>query len=255
MKQIHATILILSTILSGCISVPTDSKAPEGQAVRYASGEHTFEGYFISPSPTAPLVLLVHDWDGLTGYEIKRANMLADLGYAVFAVDLYGADVRPTEVKDKRAQTGALYKNRDQMRLRLQAALDAAKAQSANGDNAAIVGYCFGGSATLEFARSGVDLKAFIAFHGGLETPPGQDYSTTRGKILILHGTADTKVTMEHFAGLAVELETQKIDHEMISYSGAPHAFSVFGSPRYREDADRKSWKRFTDFLAETLAE
>lgn len=30
----------------------------------------------------------MHDWDGLTGYEITRANMLADLGYAVFALDL-----------------------------------------------------------------------------------------------------------------------------------------------------------------------
>jgi dienelactone hydrolase len=39
----------------------------------------------------------------------------------------------------------------------------------------------------------------------------------------------------------------------MITYSGAPHAFTVFGSSRYREDADKKSWKRFTEFLAEVL--
>ena len=58
---------------------------------------------------------------------------------------------------------------------------------------------------------------------------------------------------MDQFAKLASELEEKGISHEMITYSGAPHAFSVFGSKRYREDADKKSWKRFTEFLAETL--
>jgi len=40
----------------------------------------------------------------------------------------------------------------------------------------------------------------------------------------------------------------------MITYGGAPHAFSVFGTDRYREDADRKSWQRFLDYLDQTLA-
>jgi dienelactone hydrolase len=39
----------------------------------------------------------------------------------------------------------------------------------------------------------------------------------------------------------------------MITYGGAPHAFTVFGSSRYREDADKKSWRRFKAFLEETL--
>ena len=56
--------------------------------------------------------MLVHDWDGLTDYEIKRAHMLADQGYAVFAADLFGKGVRPTEVKDKKQHTGQLYKDR-----------------------------------------------------------------------------------------------------------------------------------------------
>ena len=66
-----------------------------------------------------------------------------------------------------------------------------------------------------------------------------------------MHGTADTSVTMEHFSTLASELEEKGISHEMITYSGAPHAFTVFGSDRYREDADKKSWTRFTEFLNE----
>ena len=77
--------------------------------------------------------------------------------------------------------------------------------------------------------------------------------STVKGKLLILHGSADTAITMDQFAKLASELEQNGVSHEMITYSGAPHAFTVFGSSRYREDADKKSWKRFTEYLSETL--
>jgi dienelactone hydrolase len=139
------------------------------------------------------------------------------------------------------------------MRTLIQAALDTAKSKGANVHNAVAMGYCFGGAAVLEFARSGADLKGFVTFHGGLKTPKGQDYSKTKGKVLILHGTADKNITMDQFARLANELEEKGISHEMTTYSGAPHAFTVFGISRYREDADKKSWKRFAAFLAETL--
>lgn len=224
-----------------------------GEAVSYEVNGKPYEGYFVSPSPNAALILLVHDWDGLTDYEIKRAHMLADLGYAVFALDLFGAGVRPTEVKDKRQHTGELYKDRGKMRTLLRAALETAKSKGANVHNAVAMGYCFGGAAVLELARSGAALKGFVTFHGGLSTPAGQDYSKTKGKLLILHGTADTSITMDQFAKLANELEKKGISHEMITYSGAQHAFTVFGGNRYQETADKKSWKRFTAFLEETL--
>lgn len=224
-----------------------------GGAVNYTVKGESFEGYYVSPGAEAPLILLVHDWDGLTDYEVKRSQMLAEMGYAVFAVDLFGKGIRPNGLEEKKQRTGALYQDRERMRALLQGGLAAAKAQGGNLDNAVAMGYCFGGAAILELARSGADLKGFVAFHGGLETPAGQDYRQTKGKLLILHGTADTSVTMEHFAALAVELENAAVNHEMISYSGAPHAFTVFGSDRYRKDADEKSWRRFGEYLSETL--
>ncbi len=224
-----------------------------GTSVTYQVNNQLYKGYYISPSNKAPFVLLIHDWDGLTDYEIKRANMLADLGYAVFALDLFGADVRPTEQKDKRQHTGELYKNREKMRALMKGALDTAQKRGANIENAVAVGYCFGGAAVLELARSGANLKGFATFHGGLKTPEGQNYSKTKGKILIMHGSADTAITMDQFADLAKELETAGIDHEMITYGGAQHAFTVFGENRYQKTADKKSWNRFTEFLAETL--
>ena len=235
------------------LSVQTAAFGATGSAVTYQVNGESYEGYYISPSNQAPLVLLIHDWDGLTDYEIKRANMLADLGYAVFAADLFGAGVRPTEVKDKRQHTGELYKDRKKMQALMNGALDAAKARGARVDNAVVAGYCFGCSAVLELARSGADLKGFATFHGGLKTPAGQNYATTKGEILIMHGSADSAITMNQFAALAQELEAAGIAHEMITYGGAQHAFTVFGGKRYQETADKKSWKRFQEFLADRL--
>jgi len=179
--------------------------------------------------------------------------MLADLGYSVFAVDLFGKGVRPEKIEDKQDHTGRLYKDRVKMRALMDTAFDTAKKQGLNTKNAIVMGYCFGGAAVLEWARSGKDLKAFASFHGGLSTPEGQSYKNTKGKVLVFHGTADDMITMNDFAKLANELETAKIPHEMITYSGAPHAFTVFGSERYRKEADEQSWARLTKFLKENV--
>ena len=244
MKTIFTFVLVLMIV---------STAAAAGKSVVYDVNGASYEGYYTGGSAKAPLILLVHDWDGLTDYEVKRSDMLAEMGYTVFAVDLFGAGVRPTKMEDKRQHTGELYKDREKMRTLLNAALKAAQAQGANTGNAVAMGYCFGGAAVLELARAGADMKGFVTFHGGLKTPEGQDYSKAKGKFLILHGTADTAITMQDFATLAAELEAKGVAHEMITYGGAPHAFTVFGGDRYKEDADKKSWKRFTEFLSETL--
>ena len=244
MKTIYTFFLIL---------MMASAATAGGMTVSYDVGGEPYEGYFVSLSPDAPLVLLIHDWDGLTDYEVKRADMLAAEGYAVFAADLFGAGVRPTKVEDKRQHTGELYKDREKMRALIQGALDTAKTKGADTGNAVVMGYCFGGAAVLEFARSGANVKGFATFHGGLKTPEGQDYTKAKGKFLIMHGTADKNITMDQFATLANDLEQNGVAHEMITYGGAPHAFTVYGSDRYREDADQKSWRRFKEFLADTL--
>lgn len=226
--------------------------AQAGESKIYNVKGNDYEGYWAKVSDSAPLVLLIHDWDGLTDYEMKRAQMLNEMGYNVFAADLFGKGVRPTEVKDKKQHTGELYEDREKLRALMQGSLDFAASLGGNAENVVVMGYCFGGAAVLESARAGMNAKGFVTFHGGLSTPDGQSYSQTTAPILVLHGTADSAIPMSQFASLAEQLETAKVKHEMITYSGAPHAFTVFGSPRYREDADRKSWASFSNFLTAT---
>lgn len=224
-----------------------------GKSVQYEVGDEKFEGYYVAPSSSRGLVVLIHDWDGLTDYEKKRADMLAKEGYSVFAADLFGKGIRPTETKDRQRITKGLYKDREKMRLLMRGALSAAAKQGADTTQAVAAGYCFGGAAVLEFARSDTDLKGFVTFHGGLSTPEGQSYENTEGFVLVFHGTADDHITMDHFAELAKALEENGIPHEMITYGGAPHAFTVFDTDRYRKGADERSWRRFLAFLEDTF--
>lgn len=234
----------------GLILLLCSSFTLAGENKVYNVNGSDYEGYWAKVSDDAPLVLLVHDWDGLTEYEMKRADMLNQLGYNVFAADLFGKGIRPTESKDKKQHTGELYKDREKLRALMQGSLDFAAQLGANSENVVVMGYCFGGAAVLESARAGMKAKGFVTFHGGLGTPEGQSYENTTAPIMILHGTADSAIPMSQFAELAEQLEKSKVPHEMITYSGAPHAFTVFDSPRYREDADKKSWQSFTRFLA-----
>tara|TARA_R100000306_G_scaffold16285_2_gene20554 strand:- start:3008 stop:3745 length:738 start_codon:yes stop_codon:yes gene_type:complete len=223
--------------------------------IDYQVNGETYQGFYTSAADNAPLVLLIHDWDGLTDYEIKRANMLAEEGYAVFAADLFGKGIRPTEDKDKKQHTGELYQDRQKMRQLIKGALDKAAELGANRQQTVVIGYCFGGAAALEMARAGEDLQGVVSFHGGLKTPPGQDYADSSTEILILHGAADKAISMQEFAELSNQLEAFNVPNEMIAYGGADHAFTVFGIDRYHAEADEKSWHRLLQFLDEKRSE
>lgn len=227
-----------------------------GEAVPYDLGGELFEGYRAEADGASKgLVLIIHDWDGLTDYERKRADMLAALGYDAFAVDLYGTGNRPTETGAKKAETAKLYEDRERMRALILGGLEEARKNGAQ--EAVVMGYCFGGAAALELARSGKadDIVGYATFHGGLATPKGQRYPADTPPLLIAHGGADSSITMDEVAALSKELEAAGVTYEIQVYSGAPHAFTVFDGDRYQKRADSLSWRAFQNFLATNLPE
>jgi len=244
-----------SIILALAIAVLSVA-AQAGEKVTYEADDETFDGYRAKASGGSKgLVLIIHDWDGLTEYEMKRADMLAEMGYDAFAVDLFGKGNRPTEIAAKKKETGRLYQDRARMRSLLLAGLE--EARKAGDSKAVVMGYCFGGAAALELARSGKagGVSGYASFHGGLTTPEGQAYPSDTPPIFIAHGGGDTSVTMDDVAALSRELEKAGIQYEIQVYSAAPHGFTEWESERYQKRADEQSWDAFSDFLAGTLAD
>ncbi|GAA4227400.1 dienelactone hydrolase [Sagittula marina] len=222
---------------------------------QYTVGDKTFEGYVATNTVIEPkgTVLIVHDWDGMTEYEERRAEMLAELGYTAFAIDVYGADEDPQSTEENRALSGALYEDRETFRERLMGSIaEAGNIPGATG-GMVMTGYCFGGAAVLEAARAGADLDGFVSFHGGLGTPEGQDYSQTSAPVMLFHGSADPVSGMGELAALLDQLQAAGVAHGAEVFGGARHSFTVFGSNDYDLDADQGAWQGLHVFLQANL--
>ena len=128
--------------------------ATDNSQLTYLVGKKMFAAHVeTSASPAKATVFIIHDWDGLTDYEKSRAKMLSDLGFDAIAIDLFGVDEKLENRDDYKRETNALYKDRTEFRARMSAAIDAGIKSGANNDKIVIIGYCFGGAATLEAAR------------------------------------------------------------------------------------------------------
>lgn len=201
-----------------------------GAPFTYKIGDQEFEGYLAHPAKMdgpGAAVLIVHDWMGAGDFTRDRANTLAQRGYVALAVDLYGKGVRATNSEEAGKLAGALYKDRGLMRARLQAALaELVKRPDVDPKRVGIMGFCFGGSAALELARSGADIRAVVSFHGGLTTPNPADAKNIKAKLLILHGALDPLVPPADVAAFMTEMNAFKIPYRLVVYPGAVHAFT-----------------------------
>ena len=234
--------------------------------VEYRQGDTVLEGYLAYDDAVAgkrPGVLVIHEWTGVNQYVKKRAEQLAALGYVAFAADIYGKGVRPA-TPELAAKEAAKYRGKDRglIRARAAAGLDtlAATAQVDAG-RLAVIGYCFGGTAALELARSGAQVLGTVSFHGGLDTPVPADALKIRGKVLALHGADDPYVPPEQVVAFQQEMRLAKIDWEMVYYGGAVHSFTNPESGNdpskgvaYNAAADRRSWQQMKLFFAEIFA-
>ncbi|MGR3496954.1 dienelactone hydrolase family protein [Citreimonas sp.] len=244
--------ILATTALLGATAASAEISA---EYHTYTVGDREYEGYVATNTAIEPkgTVLIVHDWDGMTEYEERRAEMLAALGYTAFAIDVYGADENPTTTDENRALSGALYGDREEFRARLMGSIEEAANITGATDDMVMMGYCFGGAAVLEAARAGAELDGFVSFHGGLGTPEGQDYSATTAPVLFFHGTADPVSGMEDLATVLNQLQEAGVEHGAHVFGGARHSFTVYGSNDYDLDADQGSWDGLQDFLAERL--
>lgn len=256
MKKTPVLAAALAVGLAGPFAAAPALAEIVGEAFVYEVDGGKFEGY-VARNTNIPAsrgtVLIIHDWDGLTDYEVRRADMLAAEGYTAFAIDVYGQGVRPTTMDENRRLAGSMYGDRETFRKRLLGALAAVPAMPGATEDIVVLGYCFGGAAVLEMARAGATTDGFVSFHGGLGLPEGQSYAGVTAPVLVLHGSADPVSGMADVAALMDQLQTAGVQHEARIFGGARHSFTVYGSGDYDLAADRGSWHALLAFLDQRL--
>jgi dienelactone hydrolase len=233
------------------------------ETVEYRQGDTVLEGYLAYDDATVgtrPGVLVIHEWTGLGDYVKKRVMQLAHLGYVAFAPDIYGKGIRPATA-EAAAREAARYRGADRnlLRARVRAGLDELRRRSmVDGGRLAAIGYCFGGTAALELARSGAELRGVVSLHGGLDTPNPGDAKNIRGSVLVLHGADDPHVPPPQVTAFQEEMRRAGVDWQVVFYGGTVHGFTnpdAGNDPSrgvaYNKKADLRSWEAMRLFFAE----
>jgi len=236
--------------------------------VEYTHDGTRMIGLLVAPvtaSSEAPLpgILLVHDAFGLGEDMTATARRYAQLGYAVFAADVWGERTQPTEGSQIGPLIGSMVSDRERWMGRMAAAHAAMVAQpEVDAGAVAAAGYCFGGSSALEFARTGGDVRGAIGIHAGLDVLDS-DWSAPGPveRVLICTGSADPMATAEQRDALQDALTGAGVDWETDLYSGAQHAFTnpksdLPGMPPgvgYDARASQRAWDSTARFLADLL--
>ncbi len=253
----------LRNILLAASLATTAHAALVEKSVIYEQDGTTLEGFHVYDDAVEgkrPGVLVIHQWTGLTEYEKRRSRMLAELGYNVFAADIYGKGIRPKP--QQAGRVSSKYKgNRTLYRARLTAALDQLKAdEHTDVKRIAAIGYCFGGTGVLELARAGTDIAGVISFHGGLAAADGMEAQAGKvpAEILVLHGADDPFEPAAEVAKFMQEMKDAKANWQMNFYSGAVHSFThkeagddASKGAAYNARADQRSWDAMKLFFKE----
>jgi dienelactone hydrolase len=256
-------LLIVATLVFAIAGYASAKPVIEVKEVSYSSGGTVMKGYLAydkNIKGKRPGILVVHEWWGHNEYARKRARMLAEMGYAALAVDMYGDGKQAMHPDDAGKFSSELMKNFDTAKARFWAAMDFLKKQETVApDEIAAIGYCFGGGVVLNMARQSADLKGVASFHGGFSAVKPAQPGGVKAKILVLHGEDDKFVTAEQIDAFKKEMKDAGADLRFISYPGAMHSFTNpdadtyakrFNLPLgYNAEADKRSWEELGKFL------
>ena len=236
MKKMLTALFAVALVSAIAISASAEPSI-KGKEVSYRSGATVMKGYLAydeNIKGKRPGVLVVHEWWGHNEYARMRARMLAEMGYAALAVDMYGDGKQAMHPDDAGKFSSELFKNFDTAKERFTAAMDFLKKQHivAPGEIAAI-GYCFGGGMVLNMARQGVELKGVASFHGSLTAVKPAQPDAVKARILVLHGGDDKFITAEQIDAFKKEMKDAGADFQFISYQGAMHSFTYPDADTY----------------------
>jgi dienelactone hydrolase len=259
MKYLLLTTMMMALALNAHAAILTE-------IVEYKQGDTVLEGYLAYDDAikgARPGVLVVHEWWGINNYTKQRTEQLAALGYIAFAADIYGKGVRTTSPQEAMALSGKYRGGSDRslLRSRTVAGLDTLRKHPlVDPKRITAIGYCFGGTAVLELARSGADISGVVSFHGGLATPNPADAKNIKAKVLVLAGADDPYVKPEEVLAFEDEMRKGGVDWYVTTYSNSVHGFTnpANGGDNskgmaYNEKADKRSWQAMKDFFAEII--
>src|SRR5690606_33405688 len=117
--------------------------------IAYRDEDHLCKGYLhfdVTRPGHSPAMLVSHKIAGHDEFAENNARRIAELGYASFALDMYGERPSNATPEENRALMNSLLNDRALLARRIRAALSAVRTlEEVDPQRIAAVGYCFGG--------------------------------------------------------------------------------------------------------------
>ncbi|MRG95900.1 dienelactone hydrolase family protein [Polyangium spumosum] len=228
-------------------------KAPPPRGERVAIDGTS--GYLSLPrGKTAPLpgILVIHEWWGLNEHIQHWTDRLAEDGYAALAVDLYGGKVAKTP--DEAMATMKSVDNKKALATLVAAHDFLEKDPRVQATRTGVIGWCFGGAWSLQFAMHEPDLDAAVIYYGHLVTDPNE-LKPIKAEILGIFGNKDKAIPPEDVNAFDAALGQAGVTRTVHRYD-ADHAFAnPSQQSRYDEKSAADAWEKVRVFLRRKLAE
>ncbi|AKJ67568.1 dienelactone hydrolase [Pandoraea thiooxydans] len=256
---------VLLTALATLAASPAFAKMV-ARPVDWTLGGTTFKNVLVyddASTAKRPGLVMVPNWFGVNDTAIAKAKMIAGKDYVILLTDMYGAGVRPTNTSEAQQAVAPLYHDRSLMRARIGRAFAQLKAEAGSApidlSRLAAIGFCFGGAAVLDLARSGANVKAVVAFHGDLSTDDPALAKNIKARVLAING-ADDAFTMPQVPQFTQDMRQSPADWEFVEIGHAVHCFTeteetaTTGNCRYNAKAAARSYRMMHDWLNESFA-
>lgn len=216
----------------------------EAGAVEYATG---VTGYFARPKAAGayPGVVMIHEWWGLNDNIRQMAVELAQRGYAVLAVDLFG-EVAATPDEARRLTSGLV---QDRATENLRAAVRFLRDRGA--ERVASLGWCFGGGQSLRLALA-EPLQATVIYYGSLVTDESS-LRALRHPVLGIFGDRDQSIPVDSVRKFESALNKLGTTNEIFVYPGVGHAFANPSGANYAPEETKDAWAKTAGFLDKYL--
>lgn len=235
------------------------------ETLAYKDGDLTLRGYLAYDEHIAgkrPGILVMPEAFGLGAHAKRSVERLAQLGYVALGGDPYGDGQELNDLQEAIKIATALMQNPSTFRRRGRVALEKlASLPQVDSSRLAAIGYCMGGTFSLELARDGAPLRGIVSFHGGLGSQLPASAGQVKARILICTGAEDPFVPVAQVNAAAEEFTKAGVDWQIISYGGAKHSFTNpdadrLGNPAlsYNKLVDERSWNAMKSFFEEIFA-
>src|SRR5919204_1325652 len=206
-----------------------------------------FAAFAATPEESAEVgVAILPDVRGLYRFYEELALRFAGRGIAAIAIDYFGRTAGVAKRDDDFDYMPQVEQTtQDGIQADTRAAVEYLRAHGAR--SIFTVGFCFGGRYSWLAAASGHGLAGAIGFYGKPDAVIPR-VGEIDAPILALQGGADQHITAADNAEFERALDEAGVEHELVTYEGAPHSFFDRRQEDFAEASD-DAWQRVLAFI------